>query len=70
MTDSSKTDEELCYGIPWPLHELILSKKDQAHWDRMVERLIAANAIKGHGHDLILRIYLTGLWHGSVIGKE
>lgn len=45
-------------------HELAKPMRD--HLDDIVRRVTAAAVVEGQGHDLLLRVYLAGMYHGAL----
>ena len=52
---------------PVKLHEV--DKKQLADIQVIVEKVVCRAVVEGLGKDLLLRVYLAGLYHGSQVGK-
>ncbi|NPD16933.1 hypothetical protein HOY34_17205 [Xinfangfangia sp. D13-10-4-6] len=48
-----------------PIEFRSLPKAQQFSFERVVEKVVASCVIKGLGKDLLLQVYLAGLYHGS-----
>ncbi len=48
-------------------HEIPRAMRD--HLDDIVRRVVLAATVEGLGHDLMLRVYLAGMYHGALAGS-
>ena len=48
-------------------HEIPKSMRD--HLSDIARRVALAAAVEGNGHDLMLRVYLAGMYHGALAGS-
>lgn len=48
-----------------PVNFRALPKADQFGFERVVEKVVANCVVKGLGRDLLIQVYLAGLYHGS-----
>lgn len=44
-------------------HEIPRSMRE--HLDDIVRRVVMASTVQGQGRDLMLRVYLAGMYHGA-----
>jgi hypothetical protein len=52
-----------------PIDPAEIDKKIRAHMNDIVRRIIAQSAYEGRGSDIMMRIYLAGLYHGATLHK-
>lgn len=53
-----------------PIEPHHLDKKQRFHFEDLCQRVTTASVIQGRGRDLLLRVYLAGLYHGIEVGAE
>ena len=53
-----------------PLEPKELDAKALYDLQRIVRRVSAKAVFKGHGEDLLMRVYLSGLYHGMMLSDE
>jgi len=54
-------------SIACPIEPYMLDKRMRRGLEQMVDRVVAANVLQDGGHDLLLRVYLSGLYHGAEV---
>ena len=52
---------------PIKLHEV--NKKQLAAMQEIVDKVVCRSVVEGLGKDLLLRVYLAGLYHGSTVKR-
>ncbi len=52
-----------------PIEPHELTKDMRRGMDSIVQRVAAASAVSGSGVDLLLRIYLAGVYHGQALAR-
>lgn len=57
-------------SVACPIEPHMLDKKMRRGFEDMVERVVMANVVAGDGKDLMLRVYLSGLYHGAEAAKR
>ena len=63
-----RTDsDELSVTPPIKLHEV--DKKQLAAMQGIVDKVVCRAVVEGLGQDLLLRVYLAGLYHGSTVKR-
>ena len=57
-------------AIVSPIEPHHLDKKQRFHFEDLVRRVSLKSVHQGLGRDLLLRVYLAGLYHGIKVGAE
>lgn len=58
---------DISVGAPIQPHEL--PKPMRQGIEHIVEKVVARAAIEGAGQNLLLRVYLAGIYHGSALSR-
>jgi hypothetical protein len=53
-----------------PVQPHELDKKMRFRFEDLTRRVALKSAHEGRGNDLLLRVYLAGLYHGATLGAE
>lgn len=53
-----------------PIEPHQLDRKMRHGMNDLVARIAAQAAVQGRGHELLLRIYMAGLYHGMTLGER
>lgn len=53
-----------------PLHPGELPKAMRRGIEHIVERIVTASAVKGGGQDLLMRVYMAGVYHGAELAGQ
>lgn len=53
-----------------PIEPHQMDKRTRQGFEDLVRRVVCANTMRGVGHDLLLRVYLSGIFHGVELANN
>lgn len=57
-------------SIICPIPPMSMDRKMRNGFEDICRRVAKAAVLEGRGTDLLLRVYLAGLYHGAMLGAE